>query len=388
MKTTRTRNRPIHQSSERKKLPARQEPYWQQIKTGQHIGFCKPPNGGESWKARWTNPTTGERLSTTVGPVSPACSYDQAVEAALVWFEGAASNRAPVRTVEEACEAYLTNLDRDGRKDTARNVRVRFNVVYRHRIAKLKLDEITAEDLREWRDSLLKTNKPASANRYMKALKAALNFAHAEGYVDSSAPWDRVKHLRKAEKRRETYLTLDMRRALLTELRLHERVGESICNLCMAIMYTGARPGDVARAKVKAFNERSHTVIFRTEKGSSGGSDYTFPLENPAAFAFFKRMAAGKLPLAPLISREDGAHMQNQNWERFIRAARRKLKLPEDVVAYSFRHAAITDFLAAGIPVAIVAEQTGTSIGEINDHYMKNIRTTDNAARLASITYL
>ena len=43
----RVRNRPIHQSGERNKRTKRQEPYWQQIKTGQYVGFYKPPSGGE-----------------------------------------------------------------------------------------------------------------------------------------------------------------------------------------------------------------------------------------------------------------------------------------------------------------------------------------------------
>jgi site-specific recombinase XerD len=60
-------------------------------------------------------------------------------------------------------------------------------------------------------------------------------------------------------------------------------------------------------------------------------------------------------------------------------------RLPQDVVAYTMRHCAITDMLRAGVDVSSVAKIAGTSIAMINSHYAKFVQA-DVREKLASIT--
>jgi integrase len=113
-----------------------------------------------------------------------------------------------------------------------------------------------------------------------------------------------------------------------------------------------------------------------------------FYLFEPGAFAFFERMAADKPPEAYLMTKSDRSGWMYDNtgrpryrdWGRGIKAAIRRAnqtlkeddRISEDIVAYSVRHAVITDLLSEdGIDQVAVEKITGTSGEMIRRHYYK-----------------
>ena len=91
----------------------------------------------------------------------------------------------------------------------------------------------------------------------------------------------------------------------------------------------------------------------------------------------------------PLFVNESDRTWQKKHWAEGLRnavaAARKTVKLPEGIVAYSLRHAALTDWLRAGVNVADVAKQGGTSIAMISKTYYQ---PSDNRALCAGVAVL
>ncbi len=82
----------------------------------------------------------------------------------------------------------------------------------------------------------------------------------------------------------------------------------------------------------------------------------------------FKRCAEGKTPDAPLLM-NGGKAWQRHQWDKGIRAAADRAKLPTGTVAYTLRHSWITEALMGGMSTLEVARLTGTSLTMIERHY-------------------
>jgi integrase len=58
-----------------------------------------------------------------------------------------------------------------------------------------------------------------------------------------------------------------------------------------------------------------------------------------------------------------------ENWKKRFKTAVKLAGLPTDVVPYNLRHAAISEFIMAGMDVYVVATVTGTSVDMIQRYY-------------------
>ena len=135
-----------------------------------------------------------------------------------------------------------------------------------------------------------------SQNRTMTALRAALNLAVQNRRVgaDRAIEWRLVKQHSHAEGRRDLFLDLDQR------WRLIDAAGGAVGDLIAAIAFTGARPGDLRKARRSQFDSRTASISF-----SAKGHPRTVPLPQ-AALPLFDRLAKDKLPNAWLFTRSDG----------------------------------------------------------------------------------
>jgi len=241
----------------------------------------------------------------------------------------------------------------------------------------MKLNEKRIE---EWRDSLI-AHKPeghglskASANRTMTALKAALNFAMRKRYVPSerAIEWENVARFEHATKRREHYLDLGQRRALL-----HAAKG-AVRDLIEGAMLTGARAGELTTATRSQFDPRTGILTLRGKTG-----ERKIPL-NKDALEAFKRLAKDKLPGAPLFTRDDGRPWGHSDWDELVRDAAHHAKLPSGVCLYTLRHSFITAAIQGGLTTLEVARLTGTSLTMIEKHY-GHLALTAARERLAGL---
>ena len=177
-----------------------------------------------------------------------------------------------------------------------------------------------------------------------------------------------------ADKRREIFLDLKQRRALIDACE-----GVALRDLVEGAVLTGARPGELVALKRSAFDSRTRVITFTGKTGSR-----TIPL-SPAAVELFKRAAKGKTPNAPLLPRPDG-----EPWDRWFTEFKRavtKAKLPSAVVLYTLRHSWITEALTSGMSTLDVARLTGTSLQMIEKNYGHLVHDSARE-RLAAVTML
>jgi integrase len=258
----------------------------------------------------------------------------------------------------------------------AQDARKRFErTVYGVPFGGVPLSKLRTPRIKEWRDGL--SLSKGSSNRTLTTLKAALNLAVANRLVHPIAAreWGDVKAFADATQRRTLFLDLKQRRKLL------DSAEGALRDLIEAAALTGARAGELVNATRGQFDAR---VISITFKGKIGAR--TIPLSAPA-IALFKRLAKGKLPAAPLLTRGDGKPWAHSDWDELVRAAGEKAKLPKGVCLYTLRHSFITQAITDGMTTLDVARLCGTSVGMIEKHY-GHLVANSARKRLAAVLML
>ena len=273
-----------------------------------------------------------------------------------------------LETIAAVCRGYVRERRSSKSAACAHDADKRFErTVYGTAFGRLRLSALRAPELREWRDRLRgydgESLAPAAANRTLTALKAALNFAVYEGYAPDNLTGElrRVRPLPGGRRRRDLYLDLHQRRALL-------RVATgSVRDLIEAVVLTGARAGELIYATVSQFDPRTRAMTFRGKTG-----ERTVPL-SPAAVTLFKRLAGNRAPQARLFVRDDGKAWPHSGWDALVRAAARAATLPAEpgsgTCLYTLRHSFITEALLGGLSTLEVARLVGTSVTMIEKHY-------------------
>jgi integrase len=354
----------IHQVGVRRGLSPRHEPYWgPPLGTNQSLGYCKIDAERGSWRARVKE--AGRCKYKALGADTPTFGFTEARDAARKWFadrdRGISGDRY---TVEKACQLYVEDREREKGKTCAQDAKMRFKrTVDGTPFGDRPLDKIRAPHIKTWFHGL-ELSKP-SANRTLTALKAALNLAVANRLVTASAvqEWRDVKPYKDAGKRRDLYLDLKQRRALLAQA-----LG-ALKDLLEAAMLTGARAGELTSATLGQFDARTSCMTF---KGKTGAR--TVPL-SASAVTLFERLAKSKLPAARLLVRDDGKPWAHSDWDELVRDAATRAELPNGTCLYTLRHSFITQAIQDGLSILDVARLVGTSVMMIEKHYGHLVHT-------------
>jgi integrase len=340
-------------------LAARREPYWgAPIAQGQHVGFRKISADAGTWIARY-RAEGGVQEYRSLGSATDQFGFDQAKTAAIAWFKlKEAGISGAVTTVADACREYVTDRRREKGEATAHDAQMRFErTVDDNPLGAIHLAKLRTAHLKAWREGLKLS--PASSNRTLVALKAALNLAVANRCVpaDREIEWRSVKPLKGASRRRDLYLDLEQRRSLLASCE------GAIRDLIEAVMVTGARAGELTHATRRQFDARTGSITLTGKTGTR-----TIPL-SPPAVALFTRLSKSKLPNALLLVRDDGKPWAHSDWDELVRGAATQAKLPAGVCLYTLRHSFVTTALTAGMSTLDVARLAGTSLTMIEKHY-------------------
>ncbi|MEX2051911.1 MAG: tyrosine-type recombinase/integrase [Steroidobacteraceae bacterium] len=344
----------------RRAVRPRREPYWgPPLARGRYVGFRKIADEEGSWIAR-AREEDGHQRYKSLGIATPVLDYDAACKEARRWFadlEAGVSDEAI--TVSQACREYVDDRRHEKGEASARDAEMRFaRTIYDMELGRRPLSKVRTNHILAWRDSL-PLAKP-SANRTLTALKAALNLAVRRRRVSAIAAqeWGDVKPYRAAGKRRDLFLDLRQRRALLAA------AGEgALRDLLEAATLTGARAGELVNATRSQFDARTGSMKFVGKTGPR-----TVPI-GPQALALFKRLARNRLPGARLLTRDDGKPWAHSDWDEFVRDAAAAARLPSGTCLYTLRHSFITQALTDGMATLDVARLVGTSIGMIEKHY-------------------
>jgi len=360
---------------DRDALAPRREPYWQRVRPGCFLGY-RPSirEGVGTWVARAYDEELRAYRLKAIGDFGSLSGRDRFVVAkkeaedfaALVETGGRIELAA--ETVRAACEQYAeVNAEADGRFKRH---------VYSDPIAKVKLSKLRRGHLKAWRerleerpalvtrrksgDQLTRPRAPASVNRDMAVLRAALNKVLAPGAPNTEAAWhEALLPIRNADRQRTLYLDRDQRRRLL------ENIDAEIEPFVRALCLLPLRPGAVARLLASDFDGRTAELTIGQDK-SGKPRRVLLPV---AAAKLFTDQAEGRPLGAPLFMRANGVCWDRETWKKPIAVAAEKAKLPAGVTAYTLRHSTITDLVNAGLPLLTVGQISDTSAEMIERHY-------------------
>jgi integrase len=391
----------ISKSTHREALPARDAPYWQRVARGCAIGFRRRSAAMPGlWMARHWDSATDRLVYHAIGTLEslpPAERFDEAKRQADSWFARVGAGAVvTIRTVEDACRAYVQSVrdDRE-RADAGRvadEIEARFRrLVYPDPLANVALPKLREKHVSGWRDRLIKLpaavsrtkagrttrpRSPSTVNRDMTPLRAALNLACACGSVGSDIAWARaLKPIENADGRRDEYLTREQRRALI------DAAGDEIKPFLVALTMLPLRPGAMAKLTRQDYDERNKVLRITGDKGHKP-REIKLP---PKTADFFDKIAKSRLPAAPLLRRLDGSAWTKDSWKVPVKDAATAAGLPAGVSAYTLRHSTITDLVNdTDLPLLTVAQISGTSIAMIEKTYAK-LRQDRAAAALATL---
>ncbi|HHT8898647.1 TPA: tyrosine-type recombinase/integrase [Burkholderia cenocepacia] len=358
----------IQSRTARAKLAHQNEPYWHSIRRGLHLGYRTSTLGPGTWVGRLY---LDKRYHHTT--LEEQAEFDEARKAVEQWADAVVKGTgkraddptAPV-TVEDACRKYVEDLENRKGKRSAYDASNRFErLVYGKPIGKTMLALLESKQVTGWHrnqtkgaegeDDLRKARD--SANRNLKSLKAALNFARDNKWVDSDLQWKVVKYFEKVDMGRDGFLTVEQRNHLLNCM------PEDLRLFATALMLLGCRPGELVKARVSDYNPHSGTLILRPSKTKSR----TITLSTRAR-ELFDAQAKDRGRDAYLFVTDHHKKWTVDAWHsRFVKA-REKAELPEAVL-YFTRHTFITELLTKGVPILDVAKFTGTSVKHIDKNY-------------------
>jgi integrase len=422
----------IRSVTARKRLQPQKEPYWAKLATGRHLGVFKTaPLGqdGGRWIARWTEPSdsaTGSRpkyFRGTLGDITTEQDYDWAKVAAEKFFVRAERDwknqqhgGAPMdelRTVQDAVRQYVTNLRSQKGADPADRAAGLFkSTIDGTHFGRIPLDDLHAGQVNQWLRGLVKdgTRKGRTANRIFRQFKAAMNFTKRLGRIDSDNPWTNVEPFTDSDGRRNAYLRPEQIAAILASCERPKDAREELANpdfqyctpdlanLMRACLITGARPGELAKAKVKDFDAITGTLTLVSSKNKKGAAKpREFYLTDTKELKFFTTMAKDKVGDVHLLTRVDGSSWvysggkmdgipRRREWSAGLRAAvadankhlQKELRIPVPseqsgrTTMYTARHTAITQMLDSGVEMFAVTDSVGTSPRMLKEHYDQN----------------
>ena len=352
----------LNSKTARAKLTPRREPYWQRVEAGLFVGFRVPAG---TWIAR-RRAEDGKQLYRSLGALD---SLDDAMKLAKEWggaVDAGANHKGT--TVEQACRSYVAHQRQRRGEASAADADARFRrLVYDRPIGRLTLDKLRTSHLREW--------AAASSGRNLAALKAALNFALRDRLVASDAGWRTVERPPDSGQQRGRFLSLAERAALM------EHCPPPLAALVTALLLTGARPGEVASARVGDIDFNQGVMRL---SGKTGARVVTL---SSRAVAFFKTQTKDKLPTAYALTDAFGNAWNKDAWKKPFKQAVTAAGLPRDVVVYTLRHTAISELIAGGMDSFLVARLAGTSTAMIDRHY-GHLCHTQTRAQLDSVTVI
>lgn len=403
----------LSSKTSRASLPPSDAPEWEVISPGVRLGYRRGRGShgrGGAWLAA-SRTIDGKRIQARLGradDVLPAdgkgiLTHEQAKDAARAWAKSLkAGGEAPAAlTVNDALDKYFEARAAEGMK-SIHDAKTRAAFHIRPKLGKVKLDDLTIEKIRAWRDGMvsaqkrLRTGKFAekantitvdladpevirrrrdTANRTLTTLKAALNWAFNHRLISDDTAWRLVKPYRGTTAARLRFLSPNEQKALIAAS------NGAIRDLVSAALVTGARFGELARLRVCDYDPVNKSVFVAESKS---GKPRHIPL--PAGGAeLFERLARERPGSDPLLRQENGAAWAPATYHRPWKALLARAKL-SDVTLHEIRHTYASTMVRNGAPLIVVAEALGhsdTRMAEKHYAHLAPSYVADTIRRLA-----
>jgi integrase len=380
-----TRRSNLKSRSWRLEQPIRKKPYFETIVYGVLLGYRRLKDNG-TWVVRVTKKDGTDWTKA----FARADDYDTADGQAIVEYGDAHARAKELArggrpsaggTVAAALDRYQADLASRG-GDVRSVSRARFHLT--DKLLRQAVASLTREDLRAWRDSLVGKMAPASINRTITAVRAALNLSADGVGVGNSHIWKYgLQAIPFAGRARNVILTeADVRTIVGAAYRRSNEFGL----LVELAAVTGARPsqllklqGEDVQAQFKSAGKVQPRLMMPvSRKGRGQKAIVRRPVPIPAALADRLTGRTGQL-----LRRPDGFNWSIINLPRYFNGFIAGVKLSTDakVTMYALRHTSIVRQLLAGVPIRVVASLHDTSVKMIEQNYSEHI--ADHADDLA-----
>lgn len=352
---------PAETRSARLAMPVAKKPRFTRLGPGVALGYRRNATAG-TWVVRvadgsgsnWTKAFAAAddheyANGQTVLNYMQACEKARALAKSN---DGSAPCKAAV-TIGDALINYGADLEARG-GDGYNLSRVRGHVP--PALARRPIAVLTANELRQWRNALVKVMAPASVNRVANTLRAALNLAADADEAISRGPWDAgLKSLPGAESAKNVVLTDAQVHRVISEA---YKLGEEFGLFVEVIAATGARPSQIWKIETVG---RDHVMMPASKKGKGAKAVSHRRVPIPPALA--KRLQGG-------LRKPSGERWAKSDHTRPFRRVVAGAGLDTDVVTiYALRHSSIVRQLRAGVPIRLVAVLHDTSVAMIERHY-------------------
>jgi integrase len=300
-------------------------------------------------------------------------TFWQAQDKARSLARGTSDDGRPC-TVSQALDAYALDLAaRSGLAANAKRVHFRLPPTLAAKTVAL----LTSRELQRMRDAMAQKIKPASVNRLMKSLKAALNLAakHDPRITNSNAWKIGLAALPDASRARNVILTDDQVCKLIAEAYAED---PAFGLLIETGAVTGARPSQLGRLEVGDLQidrtDGPRLLMPSSRKGKGVKRVTRYPVPIPASLAARLRQAAAEREAsALLLPNAKGRAWGTSHYQKPFARAVERAGLKPGVTFYAVRHSSITRSLKAGVPVRLVAVAHDTSVAMIEANYSRHI---------------
>jgi len=366
----------------RSRLKLAHEPYWRLLHQGLYVGYRKGPRGGV-WIVRhlrdgaYRKHTIARADDLQDADGDAILNYRDAVEQAYIFAK--TERRLGLNpTVAEVLERYLEHQRATKKSAAATENKAKLHIL--PTFGKRRVGDLTTDNIKQWHAKLASCNeesmrrsKQASANRVLTVLKAALNMAFADGLIGSDLAWRRVKPFRNVDAARIRYLTAAEASRLINKCEPEFR------HLVRGALLTGARYGELTRARVADFHAPAGTLYIADSKS---GKPRHIPLTNEGV-AFLTELTAGRPAAAMLFTRTGGEAWGASHQIRRMRLACAKAKITPAVSFHDLRHTYGSLLAMRGVPLQVIAEVLGHADTRITqrhyahlhpDHVAKTVR--------------
>lgn len=301
---------------------------------------------------------------------STVLTFDQAQQLARSVAKGLVvgdrASLAPL-TVTDAVSDYLEY--QQARSKSYDHTRAMAEAHITPSLGRLLIADLTTQRVRKWHLDLAKAparlrgkavrkhspkdadavrRRRATANRILTVLKAALNMAFRDGYVDTDTAWRRVQPFPNVDAPRVRFLTLQESKRLINCSDPYLRP------LVRAALLTGARYGEVTALRVEDYDATAGTIYIRDSKS---GKPRHIPLTDEGQ-GFFEEVAAGRSRTKPMFVRANGEPWGKSHQSRPLKQAAAKAKLT-DVSFHILRHTYGSFLAAEGVPLQVIASALG-----------------------------
>lgn len=378
----------------RARLKSRTNPYWSLLSYGRHLGLHKRARGKAYWVARYRTKSgwySQHRLAAASENPKIGVGYDQARSLAWEWFASPTIaskigdtwpigqrqqiNFCPIGSVYTIAHALVDFIEWKQLAAAESYIHTLVTLANCHiipRVGTMAADDFNALHLKDFVKDVLETpatsglarTKPKVAicslsedalrkrkktvNTLIGVLRMSLRMAWESGKIENSRAWHVLRRVPNVDVPRTLHLSRDECQRLL------DCCSPELRRLVLGALYTGCRCTELLRMEAVHVGRDGYGVYVTPVKRYRA----RFVFLPDEGMRFFLELAHGKRPNDPLFMRDNGRPWF-ANYKAQYKRAVVEAGLPKAFTFHGLRHTYASQFVQAGTPLMVVAEQLG-----------------------------